>query len=129
MAKWQMATLEHVEALFHGGADRLRNLVMACGGCNSSRGSMFEAEEFYELMQRGDTFEERRRELVRARDRRKHQRAMERQANQNVFVIRMAQLFMVVPGLYEVLVGAIEEDRQRYARLREENRLAQQRAA
>lgn len=126
MHKWQMATLEHVQAQTHGGTDSLWNLTMSCSGCNSARGSMFEAEEFYELMQDGDTYMERRKAMVRARDARKQKRAAERQANQNVFVLRMALLFQRFPDWGEYLVKAIEEDRQRYLALRELHLAAQQ---
>lgn len=32
-------TLEHVQARAHGGRNRLSNLVVACSGCNCSRGT------------------------------------------------------------------------------------------
>lgn len=127
MGKWQMATLEHVQAQTHGGTDSLWNLTMSCSGCNSARGSMFEAEEFYELMQDAGTFEERRKQLVRAREARKRKRAEERVVNQNAFVLKLAVLFLRLPGLADYFVGALEAEHARYVALREEY-LAQQQA-
>jgi hypothetical protein len=128
MQKWQMATLEHVQAQVHGGTDSLWNLTMSCSGCNSARGSMFEAEEFYELMQCGDTFAERRRAFVRARDARKRKRAEERQANQNAFMLRLAWLFVQVPGMGPYMEQAVEEEYRKYVALREYH-MSLQRAA
>lgn len=126
MGKWQMATLEHVKAQVHGGTDSLWNLTMSCSGCNSARGSLFEAEEFYELMQDGDTYKERHRILVRAREQRKQKRAAERQVNQAVFMLRMAWLFLQAPEFGDLLVQAVEEDRRRYLEQRELHLAAQQ---
>lgn len=32
------ATIEHIVPRTHGGADKLENLAIACGGCNSAKG-------------------------------------------------------------------------------------------
>lgn len=126
MRKWQRATLEHVQAQTHGGSDSLWNLTMSCSGCNSARGSMFEAEEFFEIMQQGDTFEDRRRFYVAARDARKRKKAEARQANQNAFMLKLAVLFGHVPGLCEYYVGALEQERAQYLALRAEYLARQQ---
>lgn len=132
MRKWQMATLGHVKAQLHGGGESLWNLVMCCAGCNSARGSLYEAEQFYSFFEGRTGVAGRQYAITQGGLLRERKANKDRSEQHMLFVWKMALLFHHCPGLYEHMEAGIQAEKDAYHARRDamnEAQRAQARAA
>lgn len=97
----QMATADHKIPQSQGGTNRMSNLAMACTLCNNERQTT-PFEEFMEVRQDPIKWRERNRKLTAQYQQRSGERKVKSQARKEALVWKLALLFYVYPGMYEI---------------------------
>lgn len=96
----QMATADHKIPQFHGGTDRMANLVMACTRCNSDR-QIIPFEEFMEIRQNPEKWKKHKSKLAVGKNERDRKRAIRSNYRLQQRVLQLAMVMLFRPDLVE----------------------------